>query len=210
MRKGVQKIYTEVADTYQLANHILTFGFDVLWRRAAVRQAAELGGHYILDVCSGTGELAQYLSERTKTDPVVFAADFSLPMLLKGRQRKRMAPVLFTLAEAHRLPFPNDTFDQVLISFATRNLNTRKEILLTHLEEFHRVLKPGGAFINLETSQPKLALWRTLFHFYVRVFVRPVGSLVSGSKAGYRYLAYTIPRFYGADEFSSLLHSVGA
>lgn len=209
MRKGVQKIYSEVAKTYECVNHILTFGCDIRWRKTAARRAANLGGRLFLDVCSGTGEMSRCLSERLGEKAHIVSADFSFSMLAKAKRRKNMLRVSFALAEAHKLPFRDDTFDQLAISFATRNLNTRRDILLSNLEEFHRVLKPGGAFINLETSQPPSFFLRRIFHFYVKTFVQPVGSLISGSSSGYRYLAHTIPRFYGADEFSSTLESVG-
>jgi demethylmenaquinone methyltransferase/2-methoxy-6-polyprenyl-1,4-benzoquinol methylase len=78
-----------------------------------------------------------------------------------------------------------------------------------HLTEFYRVLKPQGQFLNLETSQPTVSLLRKAFHFYVRKIVEPIGSLISGSKPGYKYLAYTIPRFYSQDEFTALLRQTG-
>ncbi|MGD2245373.1 MAG: ubiquinone/menaquinone biosynthesis methyltransferase [Candidatus Aminicenantes bacterium] len=209
MRKGVQKIYSEVAQTYELVNHILTFGFDIRWRKAAARQAVKLGGGKFLDVCCGTGELSMYLSEILDQNTLINAVDFSYPMLKKAKARNNMSRVSLTLAEADKLPYGDNIFDLVIISFATRNLNPRKEILRSNLMEFYRVLNRGGAFINVETSQPLSPLLRKLFHFYIKTFVQPVGSLISGSKPGYRYLAHTIPRFYSADELSTILNSIG-
>jgi demethylmenaquinone methyltransferase/2-methoxy-6-polyprenyl-1,4-benzoquinol methylase len=117
--------------------------------------------------------------------------------------------VYFTIADVAHLPFPDATFDLVTISFSIRNLNINREELLVHLREFYRILKPGGQFLNLETSQPSSKFLRKIFHFYIRKIVRPFGSFLSGSKAGYGYLAYTVPRFYPPEEFSSLIMKAG-
>ncbi|UCC39114.1 MAG: ubiquinone/menaquinone biosynthesis methyltransferase [Candidatus Aminicenantes bacterium] len=209
MRKGVQKIFSEVYETYELTNHVLTFGFDILWRRKAAREAARAGGYYWLDVCSGTGEMAQNLSRLSDGKVKIVSVDFCYPMLAKALEKKHIPNVNFTLAEASVLPFYDETIDLITISFATRNISTREEILRDHLEEFHRVLKPGGHFVNLETSQPPSKLIRKLFHLYIKMTVKPFGSLLSGYKPGYSYLAFTIPRFYTAEEFSSLLYRAG-
>jgi demethylmenaquinone methyltransferase/2-methoxy-6-polyprenyl-1,4-benzoquinol methylase len=206
MRKGVQKIFSEVSETYDLINHVLTFGLDILWRRKAAKEAARKGGYYWLDVCSGTGEMAQSLSRISDGKVKIVSVDFSFPMLAKALEKKLNPAVSFTLAEAGSLPFPDETFDLITISFATRNINTRKQALNSYLGEFRRVLKPGGCFINLETSQPSSKIVRTLFHLYIKLTVKPLGSLISGSKPGYSYLAFTVPRFYTPEEFSSLLY----
>jgi len=209
MRKGVQLIYSEVAETYELVNHVLTFGFDIRWRKWAAQRAAKMKGRKILDVCCGTGEMALSLSKAAVENVEIYLVDFSFPMLDKARKRKYKSYTSFILAEANKLPYQDNTFDLITISFAIRNLNTRKDILLANLEEFYRILKPGGTFINVETSQPSSPVLKKVFHFYIKTFVQPVGTIISGSQSGYRYLAYTIPRFYNADELSFILRSVG-
>ena len=209
LRKGVQKIYREVAKTYELVNHVLTLGMDVLWRKKAARIAVHEGGNVWLDVCCGTGEMARYLSGLSSECVNIFAVDFSFPMLKKAMEKKTASNIFPVIAEAGVLPFPDNSLDLVTISFATRNLNPRKEIMESYLKEFNRVLKPGGHFINLETSQPTSTMIRKLFHFYVNKIVKPLGWLLSGSKSGYRYLSFTIPRFYTAEEFAQILCESG-
>ncbi len=167
------------------------------------------GGERWLDVCSGTGETAAYLQKHANGSPFVVAADFSLPMTKMASQKHGANQIAMTLADAKQLPYPNNTFDLVIISFATRNINKNREGLLEYLREFKRVLKPRGRFINLETSQPQSRLIRWLFHLYVRMTVKPLGSLISGSKSGYAYLSYTVPRFYPADQFVRILINAG-
>lgn len=209
MSRSVQKIFSEVPQTYELVNHILTFGLDILWRRKAAKIAASGGGKLWLDVCSGTGEMAIYLSRLVENNAKVITADFSLPMLKKISEKPESSRLFFTLADATFLPFPDCTFDLITVSMGTRNLNVRRDTLIKAFKEFHRVLKPGGRYVNLETSQPPSGLFRKLFHLYIRMAVIPLGSLLSGSKAGYTYLSYTIPRFYPADELSGILKQAG-
>jgi len=209
MRKGVQKIFSEVAKTYELINHILTFGLDILWRKKAAHQAARANGSLWLDVCSGTGEMALNLSRLAGEKVKIVSVDFSAPMMARALRKKDMKNFLFVLADARCLPFPDQTFDLITISFATRNITPRKEILDKHLQEFYRLLKPGGRFVNLETSQPSSKIIRKLFHIYIQLAVKYLGFLLSGSKAGYSYLAFTIPRFLSPEEFSSVLRQTG-
>jgi demethylmenaquinone methyltransferase/2-methoxy-6-polyprenyl-1,4-benzoquinol methylase len=132
-----------------------------------------------------------------------------MPMMEKALQKPESRGVLFSLADAGQLPFEDATFDLVTISFATRNLNTSRAHLLQCFREFHRVLKPGGRFVNLETSQPENGIMRKLVHSYVFLLVRPIGKFISGSGAGYSYLSRTIPRFYPAPELKELLLGAG-
>ena len=129
MRKGVQKIYAEVAPTYELVNHVLTFGFDIFWRRRAARIAVKTRGRYILDVCSGTGEMAQAVASQINNDTQIICVDFSLAMLLEAEKKKGLEKTRFVMAEVGTLPFPDNTFDVALISFATRNLNIKRHVL---------------------------------------------------------------------------------
>lgn len=209
MKKGIQRLYSEVAKTYELVNHLLTFGLDITWRRKAAREASRKGGSHWLDVCSGTGEMALNLSRLADKKVKIVTADFSIPMLERGREKRKIPRLSPVITDAMHLPFPDCTFDLVTISFATRNINPNREILLAYLKEFLRVLRPGGHFINLETSQPSSRIVQKFFHFYIKLAVKPLGYLISGSKAAYSYLSFTIPRFYGPEEFSSLIRKAG-
>jgi len=209
MKKGIQVIYQQVAPTYELINHVLTFGLDIWWRRRAAQKAARLGGKRILDVCSGTGEMAQNMARTMGPGADIIAADGSLDMMNYARNKERMKTVKFVIADAGSLPFPDHSFDLITISFSTRNLNLNPQVMLSYLREFYRILKPGGRFLNLETSQPPLEIIRYLYHLYIRFVVKPVGYFISGSKAGYNYLSYTMPRFYDAPGFLALCRKAG-
>lgn len=209
MSKGIQKIFAEVVKTYELVNHVLTFGLDILWRKKAAQEAVKAKGFLWLDVCSGTGEMALNLSRLADEKVKIVSVDSCYPMLIKALEKKPIPNLSLVLAEASSLPFYDENFDLVTISFATRNINPNKAMLKKHIMEFRRVLKPGGHFVNLETSQPSVKIIRKLFHLYIKSAIKPIGTLLSGSKASYSYLAFTIPRFYSPDEFSSILREAG-
>jgi demethylmenaquinone methyltransferase/2-methoxy-6-polyprenyl-1,4-benzoquinol methylase len=209
MNGGFRKIYSEISDRYELINHILTFGLDVVCRGRAARLAASGGGTRWLDVCSGTGDMVVDLQQFAQNGTAVFAADFSAPMLHRAAEKPGAKGVKFLMADAGTLPFGDETFDLVTISFATRNINSSRQKLIERFGEFHRVLKPGGRFVNLETSQPRWRLIRSLMHLYVRLTVKPIGSWISGTKSGYAYLAGSIPRFYSVEELAEILHQAG-
>lgn len=210
--QGIRTIFNSVPTVYEKVNHILTMGLDIYWRRTAAKMALKgIRSGRLLDVCSGTGEMARYLGTLSQKDSKVevVSLDFCAPMLHQAIKKPPLKNISFCVADAGVLPFADNTFDCLTISFATRNLNRNKDVLLDCFREFYRVLKPGGKFVNLETSQPQVKFIRSLFHFYVRIMVGTLGSLLSGSKAAYRYLAYTIPRFFCADELTGLLQESG-
>jgi demethylmenaquinone methyltransferase/2-methoxy-6-polyprenyl-1,4-benzoquinol methylase len=209
MTKAIRNIFSEVPDTYELVNHILTGGLDILWRRRAVKFAVQAGGSRWIDVCTGTGETASYLCRWAKNGTTVYAADFSFPMLKKATEKPEASSIKFLLSDVNNLPFPDNTFDLITISFATRNINLSRVTLIRTFKEFHRILRKGGQFINLETSQPSSSFIRKILHKYVKLFVMPIGSRISGSKSGYAYLANTIPRFYAAEELNDIMNQAG-
>lgn len=221
MNKGLQKIYSEIPKRYELINHLLTFGADIYCRKKAVDMAVEneittksgeaVKGDVVtwVDVCSGTGETVMSLSKLASKNTTLIAADFSLPMLNIARQKPESKNIKFVLTDARHLPFAENSIDLITITFATRNLNTNREILIDTFAEFQRVLKPSGRFINLETSQPPNSFFRKLMHLFVGLSVRKIGGFLSGSKPGYAYLSHSIPRFYNADQLSGVLNEAG-
>lgn len=206
---NIRKIFSEIPNTYELINHVLTFGLDSYWRRKAASVARRQGGRLWLDVCSGTGDMAKALQGASSSDTRLVSLDFCLPMLRRAVHRIRDTRVSFCAADAGCLPFAGNTFDLVIISFATRNINSNKNILLHYFKEFYRVLKPGGMFVNVETSQPRSFVMRKFLHWYARFVIKPVGSMISGSKPAYAYLSHTIPRFFEAGQLLDIISQAG-
>jgi demethylmenaquinone methyltransferase/2-methoxy-6-polyprenyl-1,4-benzoquinol methylase len=207
---AVQRTFSSsVSRTYELVNHIITFGQDTLWRRRAAKIAASLGGTRWVDMCTGTGEMAAYLRRRAPEGTTIYAVDFSHPMMAEAVAKPEAKDINFIVSDVKSLPFPDASLDLITISFATRNINLSEDILTQTFREFHRVLKPGGHFVNLETSQPASRIIRWLFHFFIKLIVKPVGSRISGSDGGYAYLSHTIPRFYPPEMLSSIMNQAG-
>ncbi len=209
MSKGVLKVFSEVAHLYELVNHVLTFGLDIPWRKKAAQVAASGGGTLWLEVCSGTGEMAVNLIKLASSSTSVIVSDFSMPMISRANKKKGLRAATISLADSLQLPFPDNIFDLVVISFATRNISPTRTKLIMFLQEFHRVLKPSGRFVNLETSQPPSMPIRYAFHLYTKQVIKLIGRIISGSKTGYAYLAHTVPRFLDSKELSKALYESG-
>jgi demethylmenaquinone methyltransferase / 2-methoxy-6-polyprenyl-1,4-benzoquinol methylase len=210
MPPALREIFSGLAATYERVNHALTLGFDISWRRRAARAAARDGGALWLDVCSGTGDMARQLGRRAAPSTRIVALDFCRPMLdLSAARPRTEGPLEFVLADAARLPFPGGAFDLITVAFATRNLNLSRAALSATFGEFHRALKPGGRYVNLETSQPRFRVVRFFFRAYVRIFVRAVGRRLSGTEPGYAYLSASIPEFYPPEELAGILREAG-
>jgi len=205
----VQRIFSQVPATYELVNHVLTLGLDMLWRRRAARVAAAAGGSQWADLCTGTGETAACLARLAARGTTVYAVDFSQPMLEEARRKAGAAGIAFVLSDISALPFPDESLDLITMSFATRNINASRAILVRRIAEFHSVLKRGGRLVSLETSQPPWPSIRTLRDLYVRLFVEFIGRRISGCRTAYAYLAKTIPRFYTAEELIEIIREAG-
>jgi demethylmenaquinone methyltransferase/2-methoxy-6-polyprenyl-1,4-benzoquinol methylase len=216
MNKGIQAVYSRIWGSYELINSILTLGLDARWRKKAaslaVKTSLEQKQTRFLDICSGTGQTALNLSRCLSSAACITAADFSLQMLKEAAAKtseKGIKNILFVLTDAVQLPFDDNSFDGITIAFATRNLNAKEGHLLNAFREFHRVLKPGGCFFNLESSQPPQKIIKTLFHLYVKLTVKPIGALISGSASSYAYLSSSIRSFYSAGELATILYKAG-
>ena len=204
MSEGIKKLFSKISEKYDLINNILTFGLDNFWRKKTAKVGLKFNGNLCLDVCGGTGKQAYYLKKFSNKN--VFSVDFCLPMLNKAKNYKEIKLIS---SNAKFLPFKDETFDLVAISFATRNLNTKKEEMILAFKEFKRVLKKGGYFLNLETTQPPFFLLKWLLHFYSKTLIKPVGTFLSGSKEAYSYLSSTIPKFYKAEILKEILKESG-
>jgi len=213
MNEALRRMYDDLPATYGLVNRVLTFGMDDGWRR----RAAELAGATVatdepseqwLDVCCGTGDMTAWLRRRAPRGTRLVGADYSRAMLDAAVARS-IEDTSFTVAAAARLPFRDATFDVVTMAFATRNVAVTTAALVAAFAEFRRVLRPGGAFVTVETSQPPSTPFRLLFHTYVRLFVTPVGWFLSGSRPGYRYLASSMLAFPGAPVVAGYLRDAG-
>jgi demethylmenaquinone methyltransferase/2-methoxy-6-polyprenyl-1,4-benzoquinol methylase len=205
----IPRIFSQIPATYELINHLLTFGLDIHWRNRAARLAAKYGGSHWADLCTGTGETAVYLSRLAPEDTEIYAVDFTHPMLREAKKKPEAGRIAFLMSDIKVLPFPDNSLDLITMSFATRNINLSRDILVQSFAEFHRVLKPGGLFVNLETSQPSCSTVRTFRDLYVKLSVKSLGGLLSGNNDAYTYLAHSIQRFYPPLELADIMLEAG-
>ena len=173
------------------------------------RLASRGGGTEWADLCTGTGETAAYLRRLAPEGTTVHAVDFSRAMMAEAMKKPEGKGIDFVVADVKALPFEDNSLDLITMSFATRNINLSREVLTKTFAEYHRVLKPGGRFFNLETSQPPNGWVRRLVHVFAKGLVKPIGAALSGARPAYAYLAHTIPRFYSADDLADILRDAG-
>ena len=211
--KPLHSIFTAVPDRYDLINRIFTWGLDKRWRLKAARLCLVRQPEKILDLCCGTGDLAIDLAQLASEQIKVIGLDYSPPMLEKAAEKAKHAPLKADLGFNHGdvgdLPFPDGYFDCIGISFAFRNLTYNNPNTPRYLSEIVRVLKNGGQFVIVESSQPPNKLIRKLDHIYLRTFVRWMGAYLSKNKTAYNYLTESASKFYTAEELSDLLAQAG-
>lgn len=211
--RPLYSIFIAVPEQYDLVNRIFTWGLDQRWRRQTARLCLESNPDKVLDLGCGTGDLALWLARFADPATGVFGLDYSLPMLAKAKEKARLyllqTAVTFVAGDIADLPFANGFFDVIGISFAFRNLTYKNPLTPRYLSEVMRVLKPGGRFVIVESSQPPNRLIRLKYHLYLRWFVRRIGYLMTKNRPAYDYLAESTRKFYTAAELTSLLTQAG-
>lgn len=196
----VAGMFDGVARHYDRTNTVLSAGNAILWRMAMVRAVAPVAGERILDVAAGTGTSSVALA---RSGARVVAVDFSAGMIEEGRRRHKN--IEFIQADAEKLPFGDNEFDAVAISFGLRNIADPKAAL----SEMYRVLKPGGRLVVCEFSKPPVAILRAGYWTYLRHVMPVVADRVSSNPEAYKYLAESIQEWPDQGELSQWLRGAG-
>ena len=210
MQRGVhvRDMFAAIAPRYDAANRVLTAGVDEAWRRRAVRELAPPSDGSVLDLCTGTGDLAFHLV-RTGPKLRVTGVDFCEPMLAGARARalREDSQHRVTLVEGDvmALPFEERSFDGATMGFSMRNV---VDISAT-LREIRRVLKPGARFVNLDVSKATNRLVKRAFDLYFYGIVPLVGGIVGGSRAAYRYLPQSLTNYPDSEELAQRFRDAG-
>ncbi|PKL39548.1 MAG: dimethylmenaquinone methyltransferase [Spirochaetae bacterium HGW-Spirochaetae-1] len=200
-KEKIKGMFDDIVSTYDLLNRILSLGIDRGWRKRVVRNAGSVTGRPVLDVCCGTGDLSNRL---TNAGAMVFSLDFSHAMLKTGKARGWLGSGAVA-ADAARLPFRSESFALLTIAFGIRNIPD----INVFMAEARRVLVPGGMLQILELTRPSGMLMKMAYRLYIGFILPLVGGLVSGKRDAYRYLAGTIATFLDPDELAMILKDAG-
>jgi demethylmenaquinone methyltransferase/2-methoxy-6-polyprenyl-1,4-benzoquinol methylase len=210
--RPLQKMFMAVPPSYDFLNRLLTFRLDELWRKRAAVECLKNNPENVLDLCCGTGDLVLRLKEIALPNTKIIALDYSEPMLkvaMEKARKRKLTGIEFHHGDAVNIPFPDGYFDAIGIAFAFRNLSFHNPDRDKFIAEILRVLKHGGRFVIIETSQPESSLIRIMFHWYLRWITVPVGGLLSGHYGAYKYLAHSARHYYNNEELKKLLTGSG-
>jgi demethylmenaquinone methyltransferase/2-methoxy-6-polyprenyl-1,4-benzoquinol methylase len=197
----VQNMFTRIARRYDLMNRLITGGQDVRWRRQVIKLARLKHGSFLLDLGTGTGDLAREALAQFPRARVI-AADFTLEMMRVGQKN---GPLDFSSADALQLPFQDRSFDAVVSGFLMRNVIDLQKAL----QEQYRVLRKGGRMVILDTTRPKKNLFSPFIWLHMHVVIPLLGRLLTGSSDAYRYLPETTEGFVTAENMAARMAAAG-
>lgn len=207
-RDSIRKLFETVAPTYDFLNHLLSLGRDFYWRRMAVRELKGLEG-WILDIATGTGDVAIEIVSQNDLKRKVFGVDFSEPMISRA-QRKLLKKglsnrIALSLGDALSLPFKENTFTASLIAFGLRNIAEKEQALA----EMVRVIDEGGKVIVLEFTLPRNRVVRKFYSIYFKGILPLIGGLISGDREAYTYLPESVHHFQHIENYENLMKKAG-
>jgi demethylmenaquinone methyltransferase/2-methoxy-6-polyprenyl-1,4-benzoquinol methylase len=202
------KLFSEIAKRYDLLNHLLSFNIDQTWRKKLVESAAPKPSENILDVCTGTGDIAIRFAQNDRVGQIV-GIDLTDEMLQiathKIRSSRNENSIRLLKGDGLKLPFHDNCFDIVAIGFGLRNLGHHRK----SISEMVRVLRCGGRLLILEFSPPEENLFGKVYNLYLSTVIRALGGIVSGSADSYRYLSISIANFPKPEEILKLMEAEG-
>lgn len=210
--RPLEKMFNEVPGRYDRMNRLLTLSLDQPWRRKAADICLGGSPEHIMDICTGTGDLALIIAKKAGADKKIIALDFSRPMLeiaARKASKRGLTSIETVYGDVAELPYPDNYFDAVSIGFAFRNLTYKNPRTDMYLKEILRVIKKGGKFVIVESSQPGNRFVTILFRLYLKIFVEKIGGWISGHNTAYRYLAHSAKHFYTPQEIHTLLKDNG-
>lgn len=206
----VRTMFAEIAGRYDLLNHLLSLNIDRYWRWRTVRKVPPRGEGPILDLCTGTGDLALAYYRASRGKARIVGADFCRPMLARGRQKGLAAGaaerLTFVEADAQHLPFADDCFQTVCVAFGLRNVTSTD----AGLREMTRVCQPGGTVAVLEFSMPVWQPFKAIYGCYFRRVLPRIGQLLARNKhSAYRYLPASVGEFPQGEALTSRMLAAG-
>jgi len=200
----IRRMFADISADYDFMNRLMTFGMDLSWRRFQLSKADLPRGGLLLDVGTGTGDIA---FEALRIDPTlrVTGVDFTSEMMKVGRRREEAEKINWCLADALCLPFPDATFDAVVSGFLVRNVADVKSAL----NEQARVVKPGGRVVCLDTSPAGGNIFRPFTILYLKTLIPFLGRLLTGKEDAYRYLTKSTMNFINPQALVEIMSVAG-
>ncbi len=206
-KEQVSEMFDDISPRYDLLNRLLSMGVDKGWRKELIKQLAKESPKTILDIATGTADLA--IAEAKLNPERITGVDISEGMLAMGREKvsKLALDTVITLetGDSENLKYADNSFDAVTVAFGVRNFENLKK----GLKEMNRVLKPGGKAMILEFSQPRYFPFKQIYFFYFRTVLPIVGKLVSGHSKAYTYLPESVASFPFGKEFAGIMEEAG-
>ncbi len=207
-KEQVAEMFDSIAFRYDFLNRFLSAGIDTRWRKKALAELIPLAPRQLLDVATGTGDMA-ILAYQLIAPEKVTGIDISEGMLATGRKKVDALglseKIELKRGDSETINFPNDTFDAITVAFGVRNF----ENLEKGLQEMKRVLKPGGKLVVLEFSKPHNPAIKSLYTIYMKLFARQMGSFFSGNKKAYQYLHASVQAFPEREDFEKIMLDTG-
>ncbi len=204
----VRGMFNDIAPTYDRLNHILSLDIDRLWRKRVVQIVRKLGAKYIMDMATGTGDLAIALAKNIEGS-TIYGADFSSEMLAVAKQKIEALGlterISLTECNAEDIPLDDEAVDAATVAFGVRNFENQGKALT----EMKRTIRRGGHLVVLEFSNPRFALVRWCYRLYSHYILPAIGRLVSKHATAYTYLPDSIDKFASPEAFTALLEEVG-
>jgi len=205
----VRQVFHSVADRYDLMNDLMSAGLHRLWKRRTIAASKLKPGQVVLDVASGTGDIAAALAKGVGKTGHVIATDINEAMLTRGRLRLidkgLISNLSYVLADAEQLPFPSNHFDCVTIAFGLRNVTDQNKAL----QAFYRVLKPGGKLLILEFSRMTIPALARLYDSYSFKVIPKIGELITQDRKSYEYLVESIRMHPDQQTLKSMMEKGG-
>lgn len=206
-KQQVEQMFDNISENYDGLNRVISFGIDVKWRKKVIQLVEAKNPHSVLDIATGTGDLAISLAKTGAKE--IIGLDISEGMLSVGRKKiaaeKLSERIKMVQADSEALPFEDNSFDAITVAFGVRNFETLEK----GLAEIFRVLKPKGIFVVLETSVPTKFPFKQGYKFYSTAMLPTIGKLFSKDKVAYSYLSESAAAFPYGEKFNNILRKIG-
>ncbi len=206
-KEQVAQMFNNISGNYDGLNRMISFGIDVKWRKKVVRIIKKNKPQKVLDIATGTGDLAINISKNTTAQKII-GLDISEGMLEVGKQKivkEKLNNIELVLGDSENIPYNNDSFDAITVAFGIRNFETLEK----GLSEILRVLKPNGTFVILETSVPNKSPYKQFYKFHSSKILPLIGKLFSKEQSAYSYLSESAAKFPHGEALNNILIKIG-